>query len=290
MNHLLKYPHLLAVRAAAFRMTLVLAVAAGTWGPTSRVRAQEEKLPPAEQVLDDFVKATGGRQAYEKNHNVYMEGTFEMPTMGIKGKLTSWAAAPNKSYTLIEGEGLGKMEEGCDGKVAWSTSVMTGPQIAEGAERELKLRLNTFNAPLHWRKLYQKVECVGIEQVNERPCYKVVKTPPTGNPETEYYDKETKLLLKSEMTITTAMGDVPAETSHEDYKKVGDLLLSHKDTIKVMMMEQAVLIERVEFNVDMPKERFALPEDIKALLAKAQMKEKEGAQEQEGEKEQEGKE
>ena len=132
------------------------------------------------------------------------------------------------------------------------------------------------------------MECVGIEQVNERPCYKIVKTPPTGHPETEYYDKETKLLLKSEMTITTAMGDVPAESSHEDYKKVGDLVLSHRDTVKVMMMEQAVVIERVQFNVDMPKERFALPEDIKALLAKAQMKEKEGDKEQEGNREKEG--
>ena len=133
MNHSLKYPYRLAVRAAAFRMTLVAAVVAGAWSLTSPVRAQEEKLPPAEQVLEDFVKATGGRKAYEKTHNTQVEGTFEMPAMGIKGKLTSWTAAPNKSYTLIEGEGLGKMEEGCDGTVAWSTSLMTGPQIAEGA-------------------------------------------------------------------------------------------------------------------------------------------------------------
>jgi hypothetical protein len=64
------------------------------------------------------------------------------------------------------------------------------------------------------------------------------------------------------------MGDISAEVFADDYRKEGDLLAAHKLTNKFAGQEFQIAVQSVEFNVDMPKDRFDMPEEIKALLNK----------------------
>jgi hypothetical protein len=208
-------------------------------------RAADEALPSGEAILDKYVEATGGKAAYAKLHNRVSKGFFEFVGMGIKADLTIYGAEPDNMYSLLEGEGLGKIEE-----------------------KALALREAAFHGTVQWRKLYKKAECVGMETVNEKPCYKVVLTPNEGKPVTSYYDQKSNLLVKIEMTVVTPMGEIPFESYPGDYKRIDGILIPHKTVIKVMGQERMITIESVEHNVDMPKDRFALPEDIQALLAK----------------------
>jgi hypothetical protein len=196
------------------------------------------------------------------------KGFFEFVGMGIKADLTIYGAEPDNMYSLLEGEGLGKIEGGVSGDVAWEETALTGPRLKEKEEKALALREAAFHGTVQWRKLYKKAECVGMETVNEKPCYKVVLTPNEGKPVTSYYDQKSNLLVKIEMTVVTPMGEIPFESYPGDYKRIDGILIPHKTVIKVMGQERMITIESVEHNVDMPKDRFALPEDIQALLAK----------------------
>jgi hypothetical protein len=247
-----------------FLPSLVFAALAGA----SVLAAPDEPLPKAEQVLDKFVEVTGGKAAYEKVHNEKFTGTFEFVGKGIKGTITSYRAEPNKSVAIVELEGVGTIQEGTDGTIAWETSSLQGPRIKQGDERAVSLREATLRAPLYWRKLYKHAETVGAETIGGQPCYKIMLTPEEGKPETQYYDKKSSLMLKLMMTITGPMGEIPSETLLSDYKEDAGLLQPHKVQQKAMEQEFLITIDHVEYNVDMPGDRFDLPADVKALTSK----------------------
>ena len=56
--------------------------------------AADEPLPKGAEILDKFVDATGGKDAYLKVHNEMWKGSFEFLGKGIKGAATSYRAEP----------------------------------------------------------------------------------------------------------------------------------------------------------------------------------------------------
>ena len=236
-------------------------------GP-SALHAQDDKLPKGGAILDKYVEVTGGKAAYGKLTNRVTQATFEMVGQGLKFSMTIYAARPDKMYVVMESEAFGKIEKGTDGEVAWEINVMTGPQIKEGEERALVLRGATFDAVPDWRKLYKQAECVGVEAIDDKPCYKIVLTAKEGSPETRYYDKESNLVVKTEMSLKLPMGTITFEAYPSDYKRVDGILLPHKTRVMVMGSERIMTIESIKHNVKMPKDRFKLPEDIQTLVDK----------------------
>jgi len=262
-----------ALRSRLMTFTLPTLVLAGLLGP-SLAAAQDEKLPKAATILDKYVEATGGKAAYAKIKNRVVKSTLTIPAQGLKLNMTIYSARPDKMYVLTESEALGKIEKGCDGEVAWEVNMMTGPQLKEAEERALMLRSATFNASVHWRKLYKKVECVGIETVNEKPCYKIVLTPEIGDPETQHYDKQSNLLVKTEINLKLPMGNIPLESYSSEYKAIDGVLYAHKQRALVMGTERLMTTESIKHNVEMPKDRFKLPAEIQELVDKQKKSEK----------------
>lgn len=228
--------------------------------------AADETLPKAESILDRSVELTGGKAAYEKIHNAVEKGSFELPAQGIHGTATIYAAEPDKNYVVIEIEGLGKIESGASGGVAWENSVVQGPHLKTGDEKAEALHGATFNAPANWRKMFTKAETTGTETVGEHECYVVTLTPTVGKPLTQDYDKKSGLLIKSVATRTSAMGEITVEILYSDYRKDEGLLSPHTLTNKVAGQEFVIAINSTAYNTELPPNIFDIPADIKALM------------------------
>jgi hypothetical protein len=247
-------------------ISLAVLATAVTLASTGRpALAQEKKLPVAEEVLDKAIEALGGKAAMEKQHTRVSKGTFVIPAAGQKGTLASFEAAPDKYYQTIEMSGGMKVESGTDGEVYW---VLTrqGPRILEGEDKALKARDSRFNALLYWRSLYKTAACTGVEDVDGHPCYKVVLTPELGPAQTYYYDCQSYLARRMDLTLKGPRGPAPTEIRFDDYKKVDGVLVPHKITQTTLGIEQVVSFDTIESNVAMPADRFAIPEAVKALL------------------------
>src|SRR5882724_3473202 len=132
---------------------LVLILAASAVAGFAQEAPVSAPLPKAESILDRYIEVTGGKAIYEMRKSEVTVAKLEMAAQGIKGTLTVFAMAPDKVYTTMELEGVGKIESGVANGVSWEKSFMQGPRIREGAEKVDSLRDATFNAPLHWRKL-----------------------------------------------------------------------------------------------------------------------------------------
>lgn len=230
--------------------------------------AAEQALPTAEQILDRHVEVTGGRAAYDKIENRVTKATLEIVGQGLSLDMTIYMARPNKNYTLIESELIGKAEKGTDGETAWELSMMTGPQIMKGKQKSDFLRDAEMDRLARWREEYASVESAGTEKVGETICYKVVLTQEDGPPMTLFFDPDSYLIAKMTMDLETPMGIVPMESFPGEFREVDGLLLAHGGTVKLAGQERRMTIHSVEHNVDLPADRFELPEEIRALMNK----------------------
>lgn len=233
------------------------------------LRAADEPLPKAETILEKYVQVTGGKAAYDKIHSEVSTGAVEFVGKGVKGTMNAWRAEPNKSYVVLDIEGVGKVEEGTNGDIAWEKSALQGPRIKEGEERAVALREADVNSINHWRDHYVKAETTGIETVDDQACYKVVLTPREGKPESRYFDKKTGLLVKTTQTMKSPMGEIPMEGLLSDYRNVDGVLVPHKMQQKALGQEIQMTLKTVQWNADVPKDRFDLPDDVKALAQKS---------------------
>lgn len=245
--------------ALALALGLTLAAPAASRG---------QDLPKADDLLDKYIEVTGGKAAYEKVKNRITKGSLEIAGAGVKGTLTIFQAAPAQMLTRVDFEQLGRTSQGVIDGIAFEQSPITGDRILTGDEKATALRTARFDAEVNWREIYPKVETTGVEEIDGKPAYKVVLTPKEGSPTTNYYDKESGLVVRSDSTIKSPMGEIPIMTYLSDYKKTEGLLMPMKTRQKVLTQEIVITIEDVKQNVEMPKDALTLPEDIKALAAK----------------------
>ena len=231
--------------------------------------AADEALPKADTLLDHYVDVIGGKAALEKHHNEVMHASMEIVGMGVKGAMTVYHAAPDKERVTLDLQGIGKIDGGSNGEVAWENSALQGPRIKDGIEKADAMREATFNGPIYWRKLYVKAETTGTETVEGHDCYKVVLTPKEGKPVTHYFDKKSGLMIKTARTQVSPMGEIAAEGFADDYRKEGGILVPHKLMNKIAGRTIQIDVQSLEFDADLPKDAFDLPEEVQALLKKA---------------------
>ena len=228
-----------------------------------------DALPAAESILDRYVEVTGGKQAYAKRTSETMTARVDFPSAGINGKITRYASAPDKYYSIMELPGIGNIELGYAEGTAWEKSAMLGPRIKSGAELADAAREASLNASAEWRKHYPKAVLDGVESVDGEECYKITMTPTEGRSITTFYQKKSGLAVKMTTIAASAQtGEIPVTILVTDYKNFGGVWAPSRTTQKAGGQEFTITIEKVDTNPEIPAERFVLPADIKALLAK----------------------
>ena len=251
------------------RLSLRLAFLLACVAPVMRAAVAADPLPKAETVLDDYVTATGGKAAYEKLKNRVAKGTIEVTGAGIKGTIEIKQAPPAKMNTVVDLGQLGKTIQGTNGEVAWDETAITGNRVLEGEEKEAMIRQAAFDSEIHWKSRYEKAECVAVEDVAGKPAFKIVLTPKSGKPVTQYYDKATKLIVKSVMKTIGPSGELTIESFPSDFKKVDGVLMPMVAKQQILTQEVVIAMTEIKHNVELPADAFKIPAAIQELLDKA---------------------
>jgi hypothetical protein len=229
-------------------------------------------LPSAKSIIEKYVEVTGGRAALEKVKAREIKGKFEVPGVGMSGTMTVVSRQPSFSHMSIDMGAAGKFERGTDGKTAWEVGPM-GPRVLDGAELTEFLRSSDMLADLNIEKHY-KATTKAMVKVGESDAYQVemVDLKDEKNVVQHFYDVKSGLLVRRTETQKTQMGDMPAESLFENYKKFGDLMTPVTTRQKIPGMEQLVTVESVAYPETIPDEKFAPPAAVKALLDKEKSK------------------
>lgn len=223
-------------------------------------------LPPAGEVLDRYTEAIGGKAAYERIRTIHSEATVEFRGANRTATRSSWRAAPDRSYNVLDIPGLGRIEEGTDGRLAWSISPQRGPEIKSGEARDLALRAAAWNGEVRLRELYPRIEVAGAEDIDGRPCFELRLTPPTGAALIRYFDQQSGLLVRNITRVATPAGDLDVVTDVSDYREVNGVRTPFRIVQKGAGPVMVFTIEKLEYNVPIPASRFAVPAAIRQLM------------------------
>ena len=227
--------------------------------------------PTGSSIVDRFVAVTGGKAAYNRVTSELAEGTVNMGAQGVSGSVKVFKKAGN-SYTVIEIEGVGKLEEGVWNGVAWENNKITGARVRSGEEREVHVRNAAIDLDHQWRKYFPTAELAGSEAVAGDDCHKVILRPKSGEPETRFFSKKTGLLLKMSATMPTQMGPMPMESTLSDYREIQGVKRPFKMGVMAGGQGAEMVFSKWAINSAIPDSAFALPAEVSALVPKVAAK------------------
>jgi carboxyl-terminal processing protease len=171
--------------------------------------------PRVRPLLEKFVEAVGGREAFARLSTRDSKGTFEGTSAGVKldGTIEILEKSPDKSVTLINIPGAGVMRRGFTGEYGYQQIPLMGFRRIEGAELdELKLT-SDFNWMVNLERLYPKMTLRGTEEAGGARLYVVEAETAAGLPSTLYFDAKTGLLVRRDRAY------------FEDYREVDGIKL-----------------------------------------------------------------
>ena len=251
------------IKKAIYYIFLVVGFAFSVSAQQEAAPAKKEeappKLPQASDIVDKYVKAIGGKAAYEKLKTRKDSGTLLMPSMGISGTYEAMSAAPDKLYMKMSITGIGDMTEGSDGKTVWSVNPLTGNREKSGIELKQALITNNFYKDIKIKELYAGLETIRKDKVGERDAY-VVKATNEGLPDDiMYFDAETGYLMRTDMTAISPEGRQTVSTYYSDFREVSGIKLPFKYRMVTPQFEMSVSMEKVEFGVEIDDSKFSKP-------------------------------
>jgi hypothetical protein len=240
---------------------------------TAEAQQDDAIDPRAAAVMDKYVEATGGQEAYAKVTSRIVQGQLEMPGRGISGTMVTAMRRPQNFYSEIN-TAAGRHRRGSNGKTVWVMEPGQDPRILTGLEKVLAIRDGTIDRFAHWRELAARLEYAGEEEVDGKRCAKIVLTYRMIDPDvkespvTIYVDRATHLITQytTEVMRPNMLANVTAVL--DDYREADGIRLAHKMALKTNNVEYTVTLKRVGSNVPLAPEQFVLPREIQELLVK----------------------
>jgi outer membrane lipoprotein-sorting protein len=226
---------------------------------TTTASSATAALPSADQIIDKYVAALGGKAAIEKLTSTQAKGTFELPAMGVNGTAERLAKAPNKTYMIVSIPSFGDIKQGADGTSAWAQDPNSG-QINDISGNQLaraKIAAD-FYRDLKFKETYSKMTVKGTEKVNARDAY-VVQADSSAGPTTMYFDAQNGLLLRSDSEREGPEGKTMIEEYYDDYRDVDGVKYPYAYRQKNPQYDFTIKYTEVKHNVAIDDAKFTKP-------------------------------
>lgn len=223
-----------------------------------------QDLPDADGLIAAYVEAMGGADRFQGTASV-TRGTLSMPAAGIEGSFELVQIYPNRMRMDVELPGLGEILSGYDGEHGWSLNPMMGPMLMSGVELEQTREQASIAGALRDPSAVPGRETVEEAEFEGEACWKVRLTWASGRVSYDCYSKETGLLVASEATQATQMGDLPTVSIYRDYRDFEGRLVATRLVQRVAGQEQIMVIDSVEYG-EVDEARVQPPEAIRALI------------------------
>lgn len=250
--------------AVAFALSLS-PLASATDTPAAAKPASE--LPAARKLIEAHVAAVGGREAMLSSTEGSIRSTMEIVEAGMKGDLNLYSRGDDRLFSMNL-PAMGETKMGRTGGVVWSIDAMNGPRVLEGKERQQMVEQFDPLYAMRDASLVETATTTSLADSNGRACYRVEIKWKSGSNTADCYSTEDGLLLSTESTTSTPMGDLKQATHFSEYTAYGKSKAPKVTTVKVAGMTQVVRIDAYDESPQDAK-LFAMPPAIEALVKKA---------------------
>jgi hypothetical protein len=224
----------------------------------------------ASQILNQYVKASGGAHALSKIQTITLEGSVAAQNGAKPGAYTFNVKLPNRYYSeMVMGDQ--SWIESFNGKSAWhqnaagEISTLVGP---EGLELEAAARY--YNSRLlNPKKNKLVITYVGAAQVRGKDASQLEVTMPSGTKWQVFLDARSHLIAKESAEV----GGVNQEILYDDYRPESGVQLPHKIELHRGAALYSIDVTRAAVNEPIGERVFDFPRksqvqlpDLKALF------------------------
>ncbi len=199
----------------------------------------------AEQVIDNYIKAIGGKEAVSKIEDVSM--TMSTEVQGQALQITRKQKAPNRFSMAINAMGMEVMKQTSDGtKVAQSG--MQGSKTIEGQEAKASILTGSLFPELHFAENGVKSTLAGTEKVAGKDAYKIVHTTGDGITWSDFYDVTTGLKAQTIITQKAPTGDVTVTVMYSDYQDANGVKFPRTLNQNLGPVQMALKVDQLDVN------------------------------------------
>ena len=224
-------------------------------------------MPLSAQTADDiiakYLKTVGGMERIHAVQTLRRTGKFTGGG-GFEAAVLQENKRPNKVREEFSLQGMTGINA-YDGKTGWKIEPWQGKKDAEAlSEEEMKQIVEDadFDEPIvNYQQKGNKVEFVGLEQVEGTDAFKLKVTLASGDIRYYYMDADYHVPIKIEMKRMIRGAEQEFETSLGDYKEVAGWYLPHslETGVKGSSDKQKITFEKIEANVALDDHRFDKP-------------------------------
>jgi hypothetical protein len=222
----------------------------------------------ADEVIEKYLTAIGGRQALGKLTSRTMTGTITLTTPGgeVSGPIEIENQTPSKSRMLIKldlsslGAGQIVQDQRFDGTTGYIIDSFMGNRDIIGDQLEL-MRFTAFPTPfMNYRELGATVELGGREKVGERDAYLLVFKSKSGVPMRQYVDAESYLPVRTAIKLNVPQfGDLEQITEFLDFRVVDGVKVPFQIKSSSSIQSSTVTLTKVEHNAPIDQTIFSKP-------------------------------
>lgn len=202
-----------SVLGAALRVAAMLALAAqaATAGGQAATPAPVAATPTVEQIVDRYMQARGGADAWQRVLSMGWTGHIESGTSGSqKIPFLMLFRRPNATRFEVVAQNQRSVRI-FDGRHGWKQRPggETGVELSEYTPEEVQAALDSggLDGPLAgYQAKGEHVELQGAEVIEERKAWKVKVTFPSGDVQWHWIDAENFRDLRYDRAVHNAMG------------------------------------------------------------------------------------
>ena len=258
------------IRSATPSFTALSRLAAGAALTVALLVAQDSAsprtLPAAQQVMDHYVTALGGHDAIYRHKSMTVHGTYQASEKSGSLPVVAYFKEGKMLYD-IELPGGAHFHQGFDGAVAWQVDPKDGAAIAQGDVIKSVQRDADMYYPAHVLDYFSSMAVLGVAVFQGHACYHLKGTNKWGVVNEQFYDTTSGLLVGYRFNSAWRGGPGKEIEVFSDYKDFGGWLMPTRDTQSNAEGIQVSARTSVTYD-DVADDVFALPEAVKALLAK----------------------
>jgi hypothetical protein len=227
--------------------------------------SKTKPLPTVQQVMDHYVIALGGHDAVFKHKSMTVRGTFELEKQPAFERVAYYKGG-KMLYQINLPNGT-RYQEGFNGTVAWQLDPSGHPTLSQGNEVRSKERDADMYYPARIMDYFSSMEVVDVVDFGGHTCYHLKGVNKWGIVNEHFYDTTTGLLMGYRFNSAWRGGSGDETEVFSDYKDFGGWLMPTRAAHKSADGTQVETTTSVSFD-DVDDSVFALPDPVKALLAK----------------------
>ncbi len=216
-------------------------------------------LPSVNEILENSVRASGGREAWLKLTSMHFKAEVSMNPPNMNGTMEMFSKAPDKEADCV------RFQQGLffcrryDGKNGWQDDSQGGLKALEGKPLEDLRRESDFYSELNRAKYYSDLKVTREDEFDGMNVYVIEGIRKDGQRQELYFAKDSGLHAG-----TKDLGATEKDTKisyFEDYQQVAGppIRIPTKVRLVTSNMTMRLIVQEIMPNTEIPDSTFAKP-------------------------------